>query len=242
MCFYLVTSSSNVEIFRKSSSVVTPKKSIGCYFHTSAVSNTAAVTGDTASPAKLQYELIISSKCGEFERALKILSTLRDLKHPIHSNIYCALLNHATKHHKEDVFNTVLDHISEYDIPYDVQLYTVKVVGNLKLHGFEKAMRIFDEMVTKGFTARIELLNLLFQDCLERNDTKNCIFFYDRYLQQSVLPPVHLLVKFITVCWNEGLHHCVMKLLQFYAMQNIPLDENLVHHLKWYFDNGYDER
>lgn len=97
-------------------------------------------------------------------------------------------------------------------------------------------------MISKGFSPRIELLNLLLEDCLQRNDTKNSIFFYDLYLQKSILPPVHLIVKFITMCLNEKLHDCVMKLLHFYAMQNVPLDEDLVHQLKWYFDNSVDER
>lgn len=167
---------------------------------------------------------------------------MKNLKHPIHSNLYCALLNHATNHRKENVFSIVLKDINEYGISYDVQLYTVKIVGSLKFYGFEKAMIIYDEMISKRFSPRMELLNLLFEDCLQRNDIKNSIFFYNMYLEQSTLPPVYLIVKFITMCLNEKLHSCVMKLLQFYASQNIPLDENLVQHLKWYFDNIYNER
>ena len=135
-----------------------------------------------------------------------------------------------------------MNYIDKYGIPYDVQLYTVKIVGNLKFYGFEKSMAVYGEMISKGFSPRTELLNLLLEDCLQRNDTKNSIFFYDLYLQKSILPPVHLILKFITMCLNEKLHDCVMKLLHFYAMQNVPLDEDLVHQLKWYFDNSVDER
>ena len=230
------------ESYRKTL-LTAPKNSIVCYFHTlSAANSTTAVAGTAYSPSKLQYELITSSKCGEFDKALKILETLKSLKHPIHSNIYCALLNHATKHRKEDVFNTILDYIDENRIPYDVQLYTVKTVGNLKFYGFEKAMPVLDEMIAKEFTPRKELLNLLFEDCLQRSDTKNCVFFYFLYLERSILPPLNLLTNFITVCLNEKLHHCIMKLLQFCAMQNTALDENLVYHLKVYFDSSPDER
>lgn len=182
------------------------------------------------------------SKCGEFDKALKILSTLRHLKYPIHSNIYCSLLNHATTYYKENVFKTVLSYINKYDIPYDVQLYTVRIAGSLKFYGFKEAMIVYGEMINKGFSPRIQLLNLLFEDCLKRSDVENSLFFYNLYLQQSVLPPVHLIIKFITMCLNEKLHYCVMKLLEFYAIQKVSLDESLVNHLKWYFDNRYDER
>lgn len=222
-------------------------QSIICHFHINTKSNRfaakdATTTNGTPSQAKLQYELISSSKCGEFDKALKHLSTLRDLKYPIQSNTYCALLSHATGYHKEDVFNTVLKCISKYSVSYDVQLYTVKIIGNLKFYGFEEAMIIYDEMISRGFSPRTELLNLLFEDCLQRNDIKNAISFCYLYFSQSVIPPVNLVVKFITLCLNEGLHDCVMKLLQFYAAQNISLDEDLVHHLKWYFDSSGNER
>ena len=220
-------------------------QSVICHFHTKSstfAAKDATTTNGTPSQVKLQYELISFSKCGEFDQALKHLSTLRDLKYPIQSNTYCTLLSHATSYCKEDVFNTVLNCICKYNISYDVQLYTVKIVGNLKFYGFEKAMIIFDEMICRGFSPRTELLNLLFEDCLQRNDTKNSISFCHLYFSQSILPPVNLVVKFITMCLNEGLHDCVMKLLQFYAAQNIPLDENLVHHLKWYFDSSGNKR
>jgi len=222
---------------------VTPLQPVVCHFHTRFNFSTSSdATADAPSPAKLQYEVITLSKCGEFDKALKLLDTLRNLKFPIHSNMYCALLNHAKNHHKENVFNAVLDYINKYDVPHDIQLYTVKIAGNLKFFGFDKAMVTYGEMINKGHSPQMELLNLLFENCLQRNDTKNSIFFYNLYLQQSILPPVHLIIKFITMCLNERLHSCVMKLLQFYAIQNIPLDENLVYHLKWYFDSNYDER
>ena len=220
-------------------------QSVICHFHANSsmlAANAVTTTNGTPSQAKLQYELIALSKCGEFDKALKYLSTLRDLKYPIQSNTYCALLSHATNHCKEDVFNTVLNYINEYNVSYDVQLYTVKIVGNLKFYGFEKAMIVYDEMISRGFSPRTELVNLLFEDCLQRNDTKNSILFCNLCFLQSTLPPVHLIVKFITMCLNNGLHDCLMKLLQFYAVQNIPLDEELVHHLKWYFDSSRDER
>lgn len=218
-------------------------QSFVCHFHIQPNNFAASITAtDTSSPAKLQYELITLSKSGEFDKALNILNTLRSLNHPIHSNIYCALLSHATSHHKGSVFNTILNCIAKYDVSYDVQLYTVKIVGNLKFYGFEKAMMVYNEMISKGFDPRIELLNLLFEDCLQRNDTKNSIFFYNLYLQQSILPPMHLIKKFIKMCSDENFHDCIMTLLQFYTTQNIPLDEDLVHQLKWYFDSRLDER
>ena len=240
----LWSSCSSLSIFESYRKTLTvPRNSIVCNFCTlSAANNTTAVAGTTCSPSKLQYELITLSKCGEFDKALKILETLKDSKHPVHSNIYCALLNHATKHHKEDVFNTILDYIDENSIPYDVQLYTVKIVGTLKFYGFEKAMLVLDEMIAKELTPRKELLNLLFENCLQRGDIKNCVFFYYLYLERSILPPLNLLIKFIAVCLNEKLHHCIMKLLEFYAMQNGPLDESLVYYLKGYFDRSHDER
>lgn len=186
---------------------------------------------------QLQTELIFLSKMGQVDKALKIVHTAKELDYPLHSNVICQLLNFAAKWNNQAVFSMTLDLISDNNqFVYDEQVYTTIIRGLLIFYGFTDAMKVYSEMISKRFIPRRNLLCQLFGDCLKRNDAENSCFFFDILLGRSVLPPVDQLMEFITLCLDEGLHDYVMKLLEYYSLLNIPLEEELVHQLKWYFE------
>lgn len=190
---------------------------------------------------QLQNELISFSKSGQLDEALKLIHTVKQLNYPIHSNVICQLLNFATHWGNKDVFTTALDFVSDNKISHDEQVYTTIIRGLLTFNGFHDAIEVYSDMIHKGLVPRRNLLYQLFEDCLNRNDIENLCFFFDYLLTQSILPPVQLLTRFIVLCSNEGLHDRVMKLLEYYSTLNVPLEEELVHQLKWYFES-YNRR
>ena len=151
------------------------------------------------------------------------------------------MLNFATEWENKDVFTATLEFMNDNKLPYDEQTYTTIIRGLLVFYGFTDALEVYSEMTSKGFIPRRNLLYHLFEDCLRRDDAKNCCFFFDSLLARSVLPPVQLLIQFIALCLNEGLHNYVMKLLEYYSSLNGPLKEKLVHQLEWYFE-AYNNR
>lgn len=187
----------------------------------------------------LQTDLISLAKSGHIEEALKIVHTVKQLGYPLHSNTVCQLLNFSTKWDNKSVFTATLDFINDNKITYDEQLYTTIIRGLLRFYQFPDAMEAYSEMTSKGFMPRRNLLSDLFEDCLKRNNAKNSCFFFDSLLACSFLPPVQLLLEFIVLCLKEELHDYVMKLLEYYSSLNIPLEEELVHQLKWYYNERY---
>ena len=190
---------------------------------------------------QLQTQLNSLSKTGHVDEALNIVHTVKQLQYPLHSNIVCQLLNFATKWDNKDVFTTALSFINDNNLPHDEQIYTTIIRGLLTFYGFTDAMTVYSEMISKGFIPRRNLLYHLFEDCLRRDDAKNSCFFFDSLLARSILPPIQLLIQFIMLCLNEGLHNYIMKLLEYYSSLNVPLKEELVHQLKWYFE-AYNNR
>lgn len=199
-------------------------------------------TSNTVPSLKqLQTQLNSLSKAGRIDDALKIVQTVKQLDYPLHSNIICQLLNFATKWENKDVFSAALDIVNDDKVHYDEQLYTIVIKGLLAFYGFKDALGVYDEMVSEGLVPRRNLLYHLFEDCLKRNDTEYSCFFFDSLLARSILPPVELIIEFITLCLNEALHDYIMKLLEYYSSLNVPLEEKLVHHLKYYFE-AYSKR
>ena len=176
------------------------------------------------------------SKTGQVDEALKTIHTVNQLNYPLHSNIICQLLNFATKWDNKDVFTAALDFLKDSQVIYDEQVYTTIISGLLKFYGFSEAVEVYNEMICEGFIPRKNLLHHLFEDCLNRNDVENSCAFFDSLLARSDIPPVQLLMEFITLCLNEGLHDYVMKLLEYYSLLNIPLEVELVQQLTWYFE------
>ena len=132
--------------------------------------------------------------------ALKTIHTAKQLNYSLHSNVICQLLNFATEWDSKHVFTAALDFLKDNEIIYDEQVYTTIIKGLLRFHGFSDAMEVYNEMISKGFIPRRNLLQLLFEDCLSRNDAKNSCVIFDSLLAQSDIPPVKLLLEFITLC------------------------------------------
>jgi len=230
---YFIVGRLSIESYASGTSFATSKL-LATHLHTEH-------TTTALSLKQLQTELISLSKTGQLDEALRIVQTVQQLNYPLHSNIVCQLLNFSTEWGNKDVFSTALDFISQNKLSYDEQVYTSVIKGLSVFYGFTEAMQVYSEMIDEGLTPRRNLLYHLFGDCLKRNDAKNSCFFFDCLLARSILPPVQLTIEFITLCLNEGLHNYVMKLLEYYSSLNVPLDEELVHHLKWYFE-AYNER
>ena len=195
----------------------------------------------TPSLKQLQAQLVSLSKTGQVDEALKTVHTAKQLNYPLHSNVICQLLNFATEWDSKHVFIAALDFLKDSEIIFDEQVYTTIIKGLLKFHGFSDAVEVYNEMISEGFIPRRNLLQLLFEDCLSRNDAKNSCVFFDSLLAQSDIPPVKLLLEFITLCLNEHLHDYVMKLLEYYSLLSIPLEVELVQQLSWYFE-AYSKR
>ena len=158
------------------------------------------------------------------------------LKYTVNPNIYCSLLNYATEYQDVDAFSTVLSYVNEQNVPHDVQLYTAIITGILTFHGYDEAMKVYDKMISEGFALREDLLNILFKNRMDNGDIKNTMMYIDVYLEQSTLPTLHLIKKFISFCLDKQLREGVIKLLQYYSSLYEPLEEDLVHHLKYYYD------
>ena len=190
---------------------------------------------------QLQAELVTLCKAGQVNRALNVVHAIKQLNYPLHSNIICQLLNFATDWDDKDVFASTLDFIGVNKFIYDEQMYCTVIRGLLSFYGFSEAMEVYNEMVSKGYIPRKNLLYCLFEDCLKMNDAKSACFFFEILLARSSLPPVEMLKQFIILCSNEKLHEYIMKLLEYYSSLNVPLEEELLYQLKWYFED-YNKR
>ena len=190
---------------------------------------------------QLQAELVTLCKAGQVNRALNVVHTVKQLNYPLHSNIICQLLNFATDWDSKDVFASTLDFVKDNKFIYDEQMYCTVIRGLLLFYGFGEAMEVYNEMVSKGYIPRKSLLYCLFEDCLKANNAKSACFFFEILLARSSLPPVEMLKQFIILCSNERLHEYVMKLLEYYSSLNVPLEEELLCQLKWYFE-AYNKR
>ena len=199
------------------------------------------ITTNGPSLFKLQYKLINLAKSGELDGALKLLNYMIKSNYHINLNIYCSLLKYATEYQHESVFSTILSYIKDHNVSHDVQLYTAIVSGTLTFYGYDEAMKVYDLMINEGFSLRKDLLNVLFKNRLANGDIKNSIMYFEVYLEQSTLPPVHLIKQFITFCLDKELPEGVMKLLQHYSSLHVPVEEDLVHHFKEYYDE-YNNR
>jgi len=192
-------------------------------------------TTDPSLP-KLQYRLINLAKSGELDGALKLLNSMLESNYHVNPNIYCSLLKYAAEFQDESMFSTVLSYVKDHRVPHDIQLHIIIVSGTLKFYGYDEAMKVYDVMINEGFTLHMNLLNILFKNRLVNRDVKNSMMYFELYLEQSTLPPMGLIKEFISFCLDKQLSDGVTKLLQYYSSLHIPLEEDLVYYLKYYYE------
>jgi len=198
----------------------------------------ASSSTTTPSLPKLQYWLINLAKSGDLDGALKLFNSMVKSNQHVNPNIYCSILKYAAEYQDEVVFSTILSCIKDHNVPLDIHLHTVIISGTLNFYGYDEAMKMYDLMIEEGFTLHKNLLNILFKNRLVNGDVENSMMYFELCLKQSTLPPKHLLKEFIFFCLDKQLPEGVMKLLQYYSSLHIPLEEDLVHQLKQYYDES----
>jgi len=173
-------------------------------------------------------------------KALDILRTMEKLNYPIDSNIICKLFTISAKLNNKEMFTKVLGLVDKY-VPYDVQVYTAVINGLLILFGFEEALKVYDEMISKGITPRKQLIYNMFGESVKQDDMENAAVFLDQIFVQYFPLPVSSAEEFIGMCLRHRRHDQVVKILEFYSTFNLPMENTLVDQLTHYFD-GYRDR
>lgn len=181
----------------------------------------------------------LSRSCEDGHQALDVLHTMERFNYPIDSNIVCRLLSISTKFNNKDMFTTVLD-LTDKHVPYYAQVYTSVINGLLTFSGFEDAMQVYSEMISKGITPRSNLICNLFNYSMKRDDIKNTAILLDKLLARCILPSLTSIEEFLTMCLNHRLHYQVVKLLEFHSTFNLPVGDALANQLMVYFSSYRD--
>ena len=185
-------------------------------------------------------EMYRLSELGCQLQVLDVLHTMERLNYPIYSNIFiCRLLIMSVKFNNKDVFTKVLDLIDNH-IPYDRQVYASVINGLLAFSGYEDAMKVYSEMISKGIIPHNHLVRNMFSNSVKQGDIENTIVLLNQLFARCILPSSTSMEEFLTICLNNRLHDQVIKLLKFYSTYNIPIEDTLANQLMVYFDNYRD--
>jgi len=137
------------------------------------------------------------------------------------------------------MFTNVLDFTDKH-VPYYAQVYTSVINGLLTFSGFEDAMQVYSEMISKGITPRSNLICNLFNYSVKRDDIKNTAVLFDKLLARCILPSLTSIEELLTMCLNYRLHNQVVKLLEFHSTFNLPIGDALANQLMVYFSSYRD--
>jgi len=181
----------------------------------------------------------LNRSCEDGQQALDFLNTIKRFNYPFSSNIVCKLLNISVKFNNKDVFAKVLD-VTDKHITYDAQVYTSVINGLLTFSGFEDAMQVYNEMISKGITPRVNLICNLLKYSVKQDDIKNAITFFDHLLARCALPSLTTIGGYLTMCRNYRQHDQVVKLLEFHSTFGLPVGDVLANQLIVYFGSYRD--